>query len=192
MIELALDASASGSAGRRSSRRSTRRWPRRVGDADRPERRREEHAPACARRARLATRARSRIAGGEVSGLGRRELARRLAFVPQAPLLPPAHARLRVRAARTHASPRRVRRTKAAHDPEAARRALDAARPRRRSRAGRSHTLSRRRATAGRARTGARTGGAAPRCSTSRRPRSTSAGSSRCSSSSPSCASGAG
>ncbi len=33
--------------------------------------------------------ARSRLGGDEVSALGRREVARRLAFVPQAPLLPP-------------------------------------------------------------------------------------------------------
>jgi iron complex transport system ATP-binding protein len=32
----------------------------------------------------------ARVGGDEVSGLGRRELARRLAFVPQSPLLPPA------------------------------------------------------------------------------------------------------
>ncbi|MFI5079687.1 MAG: ABC transporter ATP-binding protein, partial [Streptosporangiales bacterium] len=31
-----------------------------------------------------------RVGGDEVSGLPRRELARRLAFVPQTPLLPPA------------------------------------------------------------------------------------------------------
>ena len=64
------------------------------------------------------------LAGGEVSALGRRELARRLAFVPQVPLLPPAmRVAEYVLLGRTpHLGSSR---TRGAHDREAADHALD-------------------------------------------------------------------
>ena len=95
-------------------------------------------------------------------------LARRLAFVPQAPLLPPEmRVREYVLLGRTpHIGPFGA---ESARDLEAARARARAARPRRARRAGRCATLTRRRAAAGGARARARAGGAASRSSTSRR-----------------------
>ena len=78
------------SAARRWSPTTSRRARRgRVGGADRPERRRED-ARSCARSPGSCPYAGSiELDGDEVSTLGRRELARRLAFVPQSAVLPP-------------------------------------------------------------------------------------------------------
>ena len=132
---------------------------RRVGDADRAERRRQEHAAARDRAAscafegsiELGGRAASRDSAGATSRAASR-------FVPQSPLLPPEMRVARVRAARPHAAHRAA----SLREPARPRGGGARARPPRPAcvrRPAAAHALGRR-AAARRARARARAGGA--------------------------------
>ena len=122
-------------------------------------------------------RGRITLDGQELSQLGRREVARRVAVVPQVPLMPAGMTvREYVLLGRTPYVSYVGRESR--RDVTAARRGAGATRPRRACGPPARHAL-RRRAAAGRARPRARAGGAAAACSTSRRARSTPAASRR-------------
>ena len=160
---------------------------RRVGRADRPERRRQDDAAARDRAARPVRRARSRSTAVDRASCAARELARLRRRRPAGAVdaaVDDGRASTCCSAARRTSgrSRRRARATASAAARALAR--LDLLGVRRPA----ARDAERRRAAAGRRRARARAGGARSSCSTSRPPRSTSATSSRRSSCSTRCA----